>query len=516
MPLVKPTSKLYHRGKKIERIYSGGVLRYNAVPPEPVDVYVIWGEGNAAGRALLANLPSYLAGPRPDAYIYNGVGFSPLEAKLSSNRPGAGGDWGPEMQLSRLATQGGKKVYFVKYAVPATPLVPTAGATWNPNAQSHFATAKNELTAALAALRAANKAPTVRGLVWGQGRQDAVAGSAQADYDARQRELFSAVRTAVGNPNLPILDTLVRTEGVTATAINAAKAAVASSVVGVRTMKTDAFEDTGDNASYNAAAQLAFGRHAYERLTGITYTRPAALPTPLFALDLSRQENWQLGALMSAEQLNDVSGNNNHFATGVLANQLQLVEGPFGEGFGVLRTSELKWINGPPNPLAASSHYTICAVISNFQNPTATGIRSIFTPNNGMGDAVGLVYHSGENQISLRQNGIIFLKSSVPTTTSDVQIIVARFAGVGGNFIRINGVETASSTNSPGHAAGGTSSINNFNGNRSMRADIPYLELVGSAMSVSQVEKLEGFLAHRLKIASLLPAAHPHRTAPPT
>lgn len=496
--------------------YSGAqlVARYQvATAANAVDVYVLWGQSNARGRSPLAELPEHLRGPMTGVYLWNGTSFAPLEAKVNSNYPQAGLDWGLEMQFGYLLRQDNpsKPVYLVKHSVGGTPLLPTSSNTWNPLVSSSlYVQAKTSLSKALTALEAQGKTPTVKGFVWVQGGADAVAGVKSA-YAARQSELFKGVRTLVGNPTLPIIDFYVRDEAYNAADVNAAKTAVASSLANIRILKADAFEDIGDNMHFDGPANLAAGRHLFEGFLNKNYPLPSGVPTPVWDLDLSRQENWQLGGLMRVRQVFDSSGNNRHF-TATSAEQPILLEGSLGQGFGVVRGTGMKSLTGPRNPLPAGGAYTYFAVVGNSVNPTAAGSRVLIDADDQGGPQ--LLYSSADNTFRLQHGLKDVLVGLVPAGTKS-QIIVATYDAAGHNTLRINGVVTATSGTVLPYTSGGyVRVLDTQNDPNAAQLDVARVGTFGLALTTTQAEQLEGFLAHRFGIP--LPVTHPYYLSPPS
>lgn len=509
-----PRAGTYYVMVRARTPYAGAqlVARYQlATAANVVDVYVLWGQSNARGRAPLAELPAHLRGPLAGVYLWNGSAYAPLEAKVNSNYPQAGLDWGLELQFGYLLRRNnpGKPVYLVKHSVGGTPLLPTSGTTWNPLVTgSLYAQAKASLSKALATLQAQGKVPTVKGFVWVQGGADAVAGVKSA-YTTRQSELFKGVRAFVGDPALPIIDLYVRGEAYDETDVNAAKTAVAGSLGGVRLLKADAFEDIGDNRHFDGAANLAAGRHLFEGFSNKRYPLPSGLPAPVWDLDLSRQENWQLDGLMRVKRVYDVSGNNRHFAAATTATPPVLLEGPVGQGFGVVRSAGLQSLAGPRTPLPAGAAYTSFAVVGKPTNTAAAGVRVVIGSDDRNGP--DLVYSGGSFRLRHGPNDVLVSPVLVGT---EPRIVVATYDAAGNNTLRVNGVMVATGGAVLPYTGGGSVQVLDARGDPdAAQLDLARVGTFGQALTTAQAERLEGYLAHRFGVP--LPVTHPYHRSPP-
>jgi hypothetical protein len=483
------------------------------------DVIVMWGQSNIRGAAPLSELPGYLSGAQADVMHWMGsaTGFATLEAKTTSGYPEAGMDFGPEMRLGWEAKRFyGRRVYLIKHAIGGTGLTPTTGSTWNPDVRgSLFDTAHQNLRDALRAIRNSGRIPVVRGFLWGQGEADAQLSITQSNYQTKQQVLFQSVRDAVGNPNLPIADMLVRSENFTVTTVNAAKTAVAVSL-GVRLIKTDSFDDRGDNIHYNGLGMVAFGRHAFEYFAARAAAMPASLPARVFELDATQQEGFTLSALHVASEARDRSGNARHFAQSVAGDRPGIFEGTFG-GFGVLRATAGKVLEGPVSPVAAGSPFSVYAVVTNVL--TDTGAARVWMTGGNV-DSWQLFFRANLNVIELGSGPTTVLKSTVATPIGATQIVVAAYGGAAGNHLRINGSEVHASTVSVNFPNTLTMKVlaglaSNGTGIRNTVADFSHLGMFAQALSVAEAQVLEGFLAHRLGITSVLPSGHPYKTVAP-
>ena len=498
-------------------IYGGGVWRLVSAgtPSVPVDVLLVAGQSNAQGKALLANLPSSLSGPRANVNIWDGTKFVALEAKTNSGYPQVGQDWGLEMLLGELAAaKSGKPVYIIKHAIGGTGLTTTGTNSWNPASSTGlYAAFKSNITAALAALSNAGKAPTVRGFVWVQGEEDSKSDVATV-YENKQTTLFNGIRSHVGVPDLKIVDGLLRGEFSTyvyTPQINTAKTNVAAALGNVRTVRSSAFDDVGDDVHYDGAAQLALGRHAYEYLYGVSWALPAAVPARAFEFDVSRQSGFDTQALLKLGTLFDHSGNGRHFSQAVLSKTPGVVEGPLGLGMGTLRFVSPNGLDGPVSPFADDSPFTVYYVIANLAS--AAGVRTVMRSLAAGGWLLWYPNTGATDKIALRgRNSTMLIQSSVATGAAP-QVVIVSYGGAAGSYIRINGTEVATSTVSAGHVGGGAMQIGDVNA--SLTADEPALGAVPAKLTTAQAQTLEAALAWRNNLQDSLPSSHPFHNSPP-
>ncbi len=477
-------------------------------------VLILWGQSNARARAPLAELPATLSGARPDVLHWNGSSFTPLEAKINSNQPDPGLDWGPEMRLTALAAAYyGETVYVVKYAVSGSPLTPIAAPTWNPSVTgSLYTAAHTQLQNALKAIRNSGRIPLPVGALWGQGEADAQLSITQQQYADKQTALFNSIRDAVGSPNLPIADMLVRSKNFTVTTVNGAKAQVATAL-GSKTIITDGFSDIGDNVHLSGPAQLAFGRHAWERFVTKSYDLPASLPARAFELSAAKQTEWELGGVQSASQWTDLSGNARHFTQTTASLRPQLIDGN-DKGNSAVRALSSTRLDGAANPVPANGSYTVFYLVENFIGPTDNTPRVPISTGTNVSWLV--FYAAGSDKVLLRNGTTIIMTSSLGIATADQQIVVLTYRSTNkiASTIRINGAEVATSTIKANHS-GGTLTLFDHLGNAFTNADFRRMGLVVGGLTQAQEETLEGGLAHTYGLTSLLPASHPYSVNAP-
>jgi len=163
--------------------------------PKPIDVYLIGGQSNATGQGYLKNLPP-------------GFAIDQRVLLFNSGRPhlnsGAAPDtWVPLRQASESPDRFGPEIGFgnriqelspnhtialIKHAHSGTNLyqqwAPGANAADTKNQGPQFVIFVQTVEAGLKALREQGYAPTIRGMIWQQGENDAFSGNITADNAA--------------------------------------------------------------------------------------------------------------------------------------------------------------------------------------------------------------------------------------------------------------------------------------------------------------------------------------------
>jgi hypothetical protein len=228
------------------------MVNYNGVRTDQnyndvIDVWLIFGQSNADGRALIPDLPGSLAGPRLGQYIYykpsvnadaDGEWSTLLAGTNNYNPSEATPVFGLEMSFAQeMFEYGQKDFFFIKYGQGSTCMANNGG-TFNPNVASSsdcWIPSGNELTVraldfyvtpALQALRARSINYVVRGAIWFQGECDSGSAPNAAAYQASMLTLMTAVQnhSLINNPDLIWLDFQCQTANlVNMATINTAK-----------------------------------------------------------------------------------------------------------------------------------------------------------------------------------------------------------------------------------------------------------------------------------------------------
>ncbi len=186
----------------------------NAAAPQPIDVYLIGGQSNATGQGYLKNLP-------PDFKIDTRVqlfnsgrphlnsGAAPLTwvpLRQASETPDR---FGPELGLGNRLQElfPAHRIALIKHAHSGTDLV----RNWAPGEKAddrtgwgpQWITFVDTVDAGLKSLREQGYTPTLRGMVWQQGENDAdKGGPAASEYGQNLAHFIARVREQFHAPDL--------------------------------------------------------------------------------------------------------------------------------------------------------------------------------------------------------------------------------------------------------------------------------------------------------------------------
>jgi hypothetical protein len=171
-------------------------------------VYLLAGQSNMGGRALIGNAPGSWKRPQADVLLYHGSDYAADSGWIrlrhgSANVPSPARLFGPELSFGRTLADGrpGERVALVKYARGGTSLA----AHWDPDTGPYFRRFRETVTGAMRELHELGYAPEIRGLVWMQGEEDAGHAEQAAAYAENLSRLVDAVRTIAGDEDLPVV-----------------------------------------------------------------------------------------------------------------------------------------------------------------------------------------------------------------------------------------------------------------------------------------------------------------------
>lgn len=232
--------------------------------PDVVQVVVLAGQSNMAGRASAADLPAQLQVSQEDVQLFYSGGGALIPNVLTPLQAGSGADLGPEVTLGRTLADLGPDDDFVliKHAVGGTSLFED----WDPDTGVEYQELADTLDDGLQALVEQGLTPEVCGFVWLQGEADVVQGRTQEQYTADLTAFVDAVRTDfAGGSDLRFVvgrlsDRQFAGSGLVGgrEAIQAAQDDVAGAVTNVALVDTDALT-LNDDRHYDTPGQLAMG-----------------------------------------------------------------------------------------------------------------------------------------------------------------------------------------------------------------------------------------------------------------
>lgn len=174
--------------------YITGIYLLNYADPTPLNVYLLWGQSNAAGRGSNASIAAPLNGavgtkvffPQPAPYTaITSTSFAELTLGTNNTTENLGTQHGSEMRMGYDLYQVHQNCAIIKYAVGGTAI-----SQWAPGPSGLFSVMVDNITlkCSLYELRHTIRRPIViRGAAWIQGESDCVSGlgaSYQTKYDA--------------------------------------------------------------------------------------------------------------------------------------------------------------------------------------------------------------------------------------------------------------------------------------------------------------------------------------------
>ena len=165
-------------------------------------VFLLAGQLNMAGEGTAANLPSPYNTPQTDVHFWNSSQWVSLQGGFGDGSSGT--LFGPEVTFGYTLRQLFPKddIYLVKYGLTSTSLA----VQWNPNGSGAcYNTFKTTANAALANLSVADKSPTVAGMIWMQGENDALNATYAAAYAENLSNLIARVRSDFSTPEMPFV-----------------------------------------------------------------------------------------------------------------------------------------------------------------------------------------------------------------------------------------------------------------------------------------------------------------------
>jgi len=245
-----------------------------AADPIPIEVFLLAGQSNMAGRAPASGLPTSpvnLQLPQDDVLFYYG-------SSLTTLRPGSGTDFGPEVTFGRTVADALPEETFalIKYGNSGTSLA----VDWDPAGGSSYNTFMSKVSAGLAALVSAGYDPQIVGMLWTQGERDAKIGQTTAQYQANLIEFIADMRSHYGSDMPFFLSRLsINQTDITAaqlTEIRTAQGNVAALDPLSYMIDTDSFGLNGDNLHFSAPGQIALGE-AFAQSYIATTPEPATI-----------------------------------------------------------------------------------------------------------------------------------------------------------------------------------------------------------------------------------------------
>lgn len=238
-------------------------------------VVSIWGQSNAVGRALRADisatplssdpeLATFDAGTFSRVWIWDGTAYQQLQPSVFNGPNVSPGQFGPEFGLAVRWTREttGGNLYLDKIAEGGESITAFA-----PPSSFYYSWGSTENTQRLAWFT--TNAVTIQktALLWIQGEQDAA--QTQSWYETRLSDLIASMRTdgIIQANSLAVLSQMPIGGGATGAGVTAAKTAYAAASGGLAvTLQMPDY--LGDSVHLNARGQVQHGYDAYRSFFG--------------------------------------------------------------------------------------------------------------------------------------------------------------------------------------------------------------------------------------------------------
>jgi hypothetical protein len=297
-PLASPSAGF------IARIAALSLLTVSVGRAESIDLYVMAGQSNIYGILGREELPSDLAAPQDIPFKFS-MQYVPTRNFVSDGfidlQPLS--NLGPQYLLSTFASeltfgqamrqQSARKIAILKVAANATTLV----VDWNPaiptSLYNPLTSTTNEAMIELADL---GYQPSVKGVVWVQGENDAQTATDANNYRDNLSGFLDALRTeAFFSADVPVVVNQLHTATnirFAATVRNAQAAAIAGRVDNVHLLNNDDLTLYVDGIHYSATMQLEVGKRLADFYLSVVPEPPAA-QTGLLALSTVVSFRWR-------------------------------------------------------------------------------------------------------------------------------------------------------------------------------------------------------------------------------
>jgi hypothetical protein len=505
-----------------------------------VEVYILSGQSNAGGTASASNLSSYtqLDGEGTLSDTRSDILFSNNHSSDQSGTPGSlnpGGSHGIEASfLDGLDHVRVKKQFLVKYSSGGSSID-----TWDKTQSVAEVGSGNrnnwdKLTASIdnAITWATNIGYTLewKGFVWWQGESDREPSNAnaKADYKLKLQTLITDVRTHVNAPELPVcvieVDNRVADD---ANGLNSVSTSGMSEIQDAQSEVADAdayvefievapwehlMDWSGPNGGgkydgvhWQTEAYVGVGYAAATRMDDIIEGNLTYVPTePLLWLDASDETTITDNGLATrrVSQWNDKSGNGHHAIQP--SSSKQLATGMLSvNGLNAIRMEGGGRDMYSPTPAVANWQDTYIVSRWDYSAETFPDFVGLFTGTINTGSDNGIQGRKNTKHLYGTGWGDNLFINGFESTTSDVLPTLAST-----NLISL-------SSNYPVGVNGYCIGNDRRLGHRNWRG--PICEIISFARKLPEEEKLkvEGYLAHKWGITSVLPTNHPYKSTAP-
>lgn len=239
---------------------------------EPMQLFLLAGQSNMAGRGNVKELSAEDAKPNPRVLALNQAGeWQPAVDPLHWDKAGAGVGPGKAFALAVAAKRPGATIGLIPTACGGSPI-----GTWEPG-KFFDQTKSKPWDDAIARARRAMQDGTLKAILWHQGESDSNARTAAA-YEQKLTALIARFRAELGAPELPfIIGQLGKFEAEGKpwtewnTEVDRAQQAVAAKVPHVYFVSAEGLGSKGDKLHFSTSSAKTLGQRyaeAYLKATG--------------------------------------------------------------------------------------------------------------------------------------------------------------------------------------------------------------------------------------------------------
>lgn len=237
----------------------------SALPSGKVELFLLAGQSNMAGRGIVGELSAEDAAPHARVWALNRDGaWQPAVDPVHWDKPGSG--VGPGKFFGRIiaAREPGVIVGLIPTACGGSPI-----STWLPGVYWEQ-TKSNPWDDSIARAKRAMKDGTLKAILWHQGEGDSNAKNASL-YEARLTDLIARFRKELNAPDLPfIIGQLGHFEAegsawsAAKTEVDRAQKAVAAKMPRVYFISSEGLVSRGDKLHFSTASQKVMGERYAE------------------------------------------------------------------------------------------------------------------------------------------------------------------------------------------------------------------------------------------------------------
>ena len=242
-------------------------LAADLAPKAPMQLFLLAGQSNMAGRGAVKDLSPADAAPNPQVLALNAAGeWQPAVDPLHWDKAGAGVGIGKFFGAAIAAKNPGAVIGLIPTACGGSPIT-----TWEPG-KSWVQTKSNPWDDSIARAKRAMKDGTLKAILWHQGESDSNPKNAKL-YEERLTALIARFRQELNAPDLPfIIGQLGKFEGEARTAawnadkieVDRAQQAVAAKVPHVYFVSAEGLGSRGDRLHFSTASQKIFAARYVE------------------------------------------------------------------------------------------------------------------------------------------------------------------------------------------------------------------------------------------------------------